>query len=169
MTAARRQRKPSTLFLVLSSALFLVFGGLFAGAPARAAVDDVRIVVNPQTGLALSGFDPVAYFVDHAPRFGHAAFELTLDGAIWRFQNEGNRAAFLDNPDVYTPRFGGYDPVAIGRGRSVPGHPLFFAVAGEGLYLFYSEADRDAFKADPGRVIDIAERRWPEVARTLGR
>ena len=34
-----------------------------------------------------------------------------MRGAIWRFRNEGNRAAFAADPEVYMPRFGGYDPV----------------------------------------------------------
>jgi hypothetical protein len=67
------------------------------------------------------------------------------------------------------PRFGGYDPVAIARGTSVPGHPMFWVVMGERLYLFYSEEARAEFLADPGRIIDSATRKWPEVARTLAR
>ena len=81
-----------------------------------------------------------------------------MDGAVWRFRNEGNRAAFADHPEVYTPRFGGYDPVAIARGVSVPGHPLFWAVAGERLYLFYNDKARTEFLADPGRIIDARRR-----------
>ena len=38
--------------------------------------------------------------------------------AVWRFRNEGNRAAFAEHPEVYLPRFGGYDPVTIARGVS---------------------------------------------------
>jgi hypothetical protein len=63
------------------------------------------------------------------------------------------------------PRFGGYDPVAISRGISVAGHPLFWALIGERLY---SEARAD-FLADPGRIIAVAERKWPEVARSAAR
>lgn len=126
-------------------------------------------MVNPHTGLAISGFDPVAYFVDRKPRAGKPDFELSQGGAVWRFGNEGNRDAFARHPDVYQPRFGGYDPTAILRGRSVPGHPMVWAVAGERLYLFYDEEARAAFLADPGRIIETAERRWPEVARSIGR
>jgi YHS domain-containing protein len=127
------------------------------------------IVVNAQTGLALSGYDPVAYFTESKPKQGRAEMEWSRDGVVWRFANEGNKAAFGDNPDVYTPRFGGYDPVAVARGVSVPGHPLFWAVIGERLYLFYDDAARAAFVADPGRIIETAERRWPEVVRTVSR
>ena len=166
MTAARQQRK-SRLGLGLVLALN-IGGGIFASFGASAVRAD-PLVVNPNTGLAISGFDPVAYFTEGKPVFGRPDLELTLAGAIWRFRNEGNRAAFAEHPEVYTPRFGGHDPVAIGRGRSVPGHPLVWAMVGQQLYLFYSEADRAVFLADPGRVIATAERKWPEVAHGLGR
>ena len=92
-----------------------------------------------------------------------------MDGAVWRFRNEGNRAAFADHPEVYMPRFGGYDPVAIARGASVPGHPLFWAVTGERLYLFYSAEARATFLADPGRIIDAARRANGRRSRAASR
>lgn len=147
--------------MALSLGLALVCG--ISGRPATA---EDRVIVDRNSGLGLSGFDPVAYFTDKKPKFGKPELEFSRSGVIWRFANEGNRAAFADDPDVYTPRYGGYDPVAIARGVSVPGHPLFWAVAGGKLYLFYSDAARLAFVADPGRYIEAAERKWPEVART---
>ncbi|MCF8478459.1 MAG: hypothetical protein K9G60_15640 [Pseudolabrys sp.] len=135
---------------------------------AYASADD-RLVMNPNTGLAISGFDPVAYFTRKAPVAGRPDIELTRDGAVWRFVNEGNRAAFADNPEVYTPRFGGYDPVAIDRGVSVPGHPQIWAVTGERLYLFYDEESRQEFLDNSRRLVESATRKWPDVARTIAR
>ncbi|MBI4367312.1 MAG: hypothetical protein HY543_10875 [Deltaproteobacteria bacterium] len=165
MTPARQQRK-SHLTLPALIGLALCAG---LSVPGASRGDEIPPVVNSQTGLAISGFDPVAYFTDGSPKIGRPDMELSQGGAVWRFRNEGNRMAFAGDPDVYAPRFGGYDPVAIARGTSVPGHPLFWAVAGERLYLFYSEQARAVFVADPGRVIETAERKWPEVARTIGR
>jgi hypothetical protein len=51
----------------------------------------------------------------------------------------------------------------------VPGHPLIWAVVGQQLFLFYSDAARVAFVADPGRIIDAATRKWPDVAPKIGR
>jgi hypothetical protein len=147
----------------------MFLGGFPAPSETYAAGSPGPIEINHQTGLAISGFDPVAYFTDKALKTGRQSLELTLDGAVWRFRNEGNRAAFAEHPDVYMPRFGGYDPVAIARGASVPGHPMFWTVTGERLYLFYSEDARAAFLADPGRIIDRATRKWPDVARSLAR
>jgi hypothetical protein len=148
------------------AAIAVLIAGIAPPGQSRAAAPG-PVVVNAQTGLAISGFDPVAYFTDKQPRFGRPGLEFRLDGVVWRFSNPGNRAAFEESPEVYRPRFGGYDPVAIARGASVPGHPLFWAVTAERLYLFYSAETRDKFLADPGRIIAAAERKWPAVARTL--
>jgi hypothetical protein len=125
------------------------------------------VVIDPQSGLAISGFDPVAYFTESSAKEGRAEVEFNSDGVTWRFRNEGNRAAFTERPDIYAPRFGGYDPVAIARGASVPGHPLYWRVSGQRLYLFYSAKARAAFAAEPDRVLEAAERKWPAVQRTL--
>lgn len=164
MTGARRQRKALAAAALLAA---VAAGGMAGQALAQSTLDE-RAIMNPNTGLGLSGFDPVAYFTDHKPVMGKPDLEFMKSGAVWRFTNEGNRSAFVDNPAVYMPRFGGYDPVAIARGTSVPGHPLIWSVADGRLYLFYNEAARAAFAADPGRYIEMAERKWPDVTRTLG-
>ncbi len=165
MTAPRQQRKSPLLFRLL---LGIAFAGGIAPPPGLWAATDNQLTVNPGTGLAISGFDPVAYFTESKALFGRPEFEFNLDGVVWRFSNEGNRGAFAGHPEVYMPRFGGYDAVAIGRGRTVPGHPLIWVVTGQRLYLFYSEETRAAFLADAGRTIDTAERKWPEMLRNLG-
>ncbi len=151
--------------------LGLLFGLVLAIAAAGLAAAGERepVVVDPNSGLAISGIDPVAYFTDKNPVFGRPALELSLDGTIWRFRNEGNRAAFAAHPEVYRPRFGGYDPTAIARDRSVAGNPLIWAIVEERLYLFYSDETRRAFLADPQGFDDRATRKWPVVARTAGR
>ncbi len=166
MTAARQQRK-SPLALALAFGIG-IFGSIVASPALEAAPSD-PIVINALTGLAISGFDPVAYFSEAKPRLGRLDIELRLDGAVWRFQNEGNRAAFAAHPEVYMPRFGGYDPVAIARGTSVAGHPLFWVVIAERLYLFYDAEARAAFLAEPRVILDRATRKWPAVARTIDR
>jgi hypothetical protein len=183
MTGPRRQQKQrlsasaalavwagaGRLAAVVAVTAAVVLGvGIMAPQWARATPED-RLVVNPDTGLAISGFDPVAYFSRKQAVLGKSDFELSQNGAVWRFANEGNRAAFAERPDIYTPRFGGYDPVAINRGVSVPGHPQIWAVAGERLYLFYDVKARTEFLASPGRIIESAVRKWPEVARTVAR
>lgn len=164
MTAARRSGKSRplrALIFVLAAA-----ASLAGGVPGRAATTEL-VVADPHTGLAIAGFDPVAYFTDGAARPGLPEFEFGFAGAVWRFRNEGNRAAFMADPEVYMPRFGGHDPVAAARGAGTPGHPELWAVAEGRLYLFYSAAAREAFLRDPGLAIDAAERGWPAALKTL--
>jgi hypothetical protein len=98
---------------------------------------------------------------------GRAEFELSFAGAVWRFRNEGNRAAFRDHPDVYMPAFGGYDILAVGRGAAVPANPHYWLVMDRRLYLFETPAGRDAFAADPSKALAAAQARWAEVLKTL--
>ena len=126
-------------------------------------------VFNRHTGLAIDGYDPVAYFVDGTPRLGRPDFEVRRGGAGFRFVNEGNMAAFAADPEIYAPRFGGHDPVAIVRGAATPGHPGLWLIAEHRLYLFYSAEARSQFAIDPDSGIEAAERHWPEVRRNMAR
>lgn len=126
-----------------------------------------RIVVDRHTGLAIDGFDPVAYFTDGEARSGVADFEATAAGAIWRFRGASNRAAFLSHPGIYAPQFGGHDPVGIARGVPLRGNPTIWLISGQRLYLFSRQEDRDAFAADPERILAQAQQQWPALLATL--
>ena len=126
------------------------------------------MVVNRYSGLAIEGFDPVAYFTDSMAVQGLPDFEAAQAGAVWRFRNEGNRASFVAHPEIYGPQFGGYDPVDLGRGVTYAGNPRFWVVTGQRLYLFGREDNRDAFAAEPARFLKEATRRWPELQEDAG-
>ena len=166
MTAARHRWKPSIGIAVLGLGLLLGTIGAFDREPASAATTE-RVVVDRHTGLALYGFDPVAYFTDAEPLVGRPEFELSFAGAVWRFRNEGNLAAFRDRPDVYMPLFGGYDVLAVARGAPVPSNPRYWVVLDRRLYLFENEAARAAFAADPAKAVAAAQAKWPELLKAL--
>ncbi len=126
-----------------------------------------RVVSDRHTGLAIFGYDPVAYFVDAKAMAGRPEFELERPDAVWRFRSEGNRAEFEAHPEIYQPRYGGYDPISVARGVAVAGNPLLWVVVGERLYLFYTAEARDSFAIDPETAIAAADARWPGVERGL--
>jgi hypothetical protein len=127
------------------------------------------VVTDRYTGLAIGGFDPVAYFTESNALAGLPDYELTEDGAVWRFRNEGNRAEFAKHPEVYGPQFGGYDPVDMARGVTIAGNPRFWLVAGQRLYLFGREDTRAAFAAAPDKFLPVARKQWPILQETLAR
>jgi hypothetical protein len=145
-----------------------VLGLALAGlAPALQAATTERLVIDRHTGLAIYGIDPVAYFTERKPTAGREDFELRHAGAIWRFENEGNRAAFAADPEVYMPQFGGYDPVGVSRGVATPGKPALWVLREQRLYFFYTPEARAVFLADPADVIAGATARWSAVRSEL--
>jgi hypothetical protein len=165
MTAWRQRRKASATALAMLAVL--ATAGWFGGPGPGFAATTERIVSDLHSGLAIGGYDPVAYFTDRRPVLGSPDLELSFGGVVWRFHNEGNRAAFVADPDVFMPRFGGYDPISVVRGGNAPGHGVLWTIFEDRLYLFVSADARDAFLKNPHSTITAAERAWPAVLRTL--
>jgi len=171
MTSARRQRKsglaPAAGKLSRVAAMPLVLFLALSGLPRVGAATTERVVSDVLSGLAISGVDPVSYFTHAAPLYGNSDHEMSYGGVTWRFRNTGDEAAFAAHPEVYMPRYGGYDPVALGRGVAVAGNPLVWAMVGQRVYLFYDENSRARFLDDPGDAIGTADDKWPAVMSTL--
>ena len=169
MTAQRQERYGLVRQIALIALALAALAGLWQAGliPTARATTTERVVAARFSGLAIYGFDPVAYFVQNRAVLGLPDFEAEQAGAVWRFHNEGNRASFMAHPEIYGPQFGGYDPVDVARGVTLAGNPRFFVVAGERLYLFGIEAHRDAFAANPARFLAEARQRWPELQETL--
>jgi hypothetical protein len=159
---APRHRRIAMVLAVLSGAGFAC--GQLTPAPAATTG---QVVVDPINGVAISGFDPVAYFAKSEPTQGRREFESTFAGAVWRFHNEGNRAAFVDSPYTYMPRYGGFDPVGLARGVPLAGNPELWWMQGQRLYLFFTAQNRDAFILDAEHIQVQADRGWPAVRDTL--
>jgi hypothetical protein len=158
---ARRVIRPG---IALAAALVVLAAGV--GSTSRAATTE-RIVTDRYTGLAIYGIDPVGYYTNGKPTNGRDGFEYRYSGVIWRFENEGNRAAFVKDPAIYMPRYGGYDPIGIARGVATPGYPALWSVVENRLYLFYSAEAQKAFLADPHAAIAAADSRWQDVMKSL--
>ncbi len=175
-------------YCLLLAAIFLAFyapgPGLFGVAQAETGrlSDGERrlrllpplVGLSPQTpthalsGLALDGFDPVSYFLADAPRPGRPRNETIWGGAVWRFASAANRAAFLAAPEVYAPRLGGNDALAMSEGRTVEASARIAAVVGDRLYLFVSDAARRMFLEDP-LAAARAEAEWLQARTRLAR
>lgn len=129
-----------------------------------AVADDVNRTAL--TGVAIEGFDPVAYWVDGEPRQGKLAISLEWQGATWRFSSEENRELFLEDPEKYAPAFGGYCAYGVGRGIKADIHPYFWEIDQGKLYLFVSKSARDWWEADKAKMETAAERQWAQLGRS---
>lgn len=114
-------------------------------------------------GLALRGYDPVAYFTDGAPRTGLAEFATEWGGAEWRFANAANRDAFLATPEAFAPQYGGFCAWAVSQGYTAPINPHAWAIVEGRLYLNASTRVQRRWARDAAEHIARADANWPEL------
>lgn len=117
-------------------------------------------------GVAIHGFDPVAYFTDKKAVKGDPEHIAIHDGATYEFASKENKATFEADPAKYVPQFGGYCAFGVGEGYKADIDPHAFTVSDGKLYLNYSEPTSEEFRADLKGRVTKAEKNWPSVIST---
>lgn len=115
------------------------------------------------SSLAVSGYDPVAYFKDGKPVEGDSAFEHEWNGATWRFASQANLDAFKANPEAYAPQYGGYCAWAVSQGYTASATPEAWRIVDGKLYLNYSKSVQATWVQDVPGNIAKADKNWPKV------
>jgi YHS domain-containing protein len=105
---------------------------------------------NTSSGIALKGFDPVAYINDSKPTKGSSKYTFDWGKATWHFSSEENRNSFARNPDSFAPQFGGFCAFAAGKGFTADISPDAWHVEAGRLYLFADQNFRDKWVAGLG-------------------
>lgn len=126
--------------------------GVRAGAPLSINAD--------AEGLAIYGYDPVAYLTAGKPTPGDPAITAVHDGATYRFASAANRDAFLATPTKYLPAFGGYCAYGVSQGYKVKIDPEAWSVVDGKLYLNYDKDVRRTWQKDTAGHIATAEKNW---------
>ena len=146
----------------IAALLFTVL--LFQAAPAvTPAAAKEPVYTGIFSSLAVSGYDPVAYFVEGRPVEGRKAFEFEWNGATWRFANAENRAAFAADPEKFAPQYGGYCAWAVSQGTTASTEPEVWRIVDGKLYLNYSKSVQSTWVRDiPGNIAK-ADKNWPGV------
>jgi YHS domain-containing protein len=132
-----------------------------AATPALAAKDPVY------TGLlskvAVSGYDPVAYFTDGRPVVGSKDFTASWKGAEYRFASAANRDRFKADPARYAPQYGGYCAWAVSQGYTASADPKVWKIVDGRLFLNYSAEVGAKWAKDAAGNIRKADANWPKV------
>jgi YHS domain-containing protein len=121
--------------------------------------------VNVQDGVAIKGYDPVAYFTDNKPVKGVAAYTADYDGATFEFASEEHRRLFVAMPDKYAPQFGGFCAYGTAAGHKADVDPAAFSIVGGKLYLNYSTEVKATWAQDIPGYLRKAEEAWPAVSQ----
>jgi hypothetical protein len=59
-------------------------------------------------GVALKGYDPVAYFTLGRPLQGKKELQVVYNNAKWLFASKEHMALFQEDPAQFAPRYDGY-------------------------------------------------------------
>ena len=111
-------------------------------------------------GLAIQGYDPVAYFTEAEPVPGDPGITATHDGATYRFASAGHKAMFEADPAKYVPQYGGFCAYGASQGYNAPIEPEQFTIADGKLYLNYNADVRKRWNEDRGSYISKADAYW---------
>ena len=123
--------------------------------------------INQIDGLALHGFDPVAYFTQNKAVKGEPVLTASYQGVTYQFASKEDQAAFEADPAKYVPRYGGFCALATSKGIKADIDPHAFAINDGKLYVNYSDKALQAYQHDIKGNTDNANHNWPEVAKLM--
>jgi YHS domain-containing protein len=115
-------------------------------------------------GVALRGYDPVAYFTDNKPVKGSAEYKAEYKGTTFHFASQANRDAFMADPAKYAPQYGGFCAFGTAGGYKAAIDPAAFTVVDGKLYLNYNRDVQKQWSKDVPGFIAKADRNWPVVS-----
>jgi len=114
-------------------------------------------------GVAIEGYDPVAYFTDGRPVEGKKGFETEWNGATWRFASAEHRDLFAADPGKYAPQYGGYCAWAVSQGYTAGIDPEAWKIHDGKLYLNYDKSVQEKWLADMENLIAKGDANWPKL------
>jgi len=133
--------------------------------PLAARAASPEIFTGSVKGVAINGYDPVAYFTEKKPVAGKADITLDWKGATWRFASAQNRDSFKAAPEKYAPQYGGYCAYAVAKGSTAKTDPQAWRVVNDKLYLNYSKGVQSTWEKDIPGYIKAANQNWPGVLK----
>lgn len=123
---------------------------------------------NLENGLAIQGFDPVAYYSNNAVK-GDNKLIATYHGAFYYFSTKENKKTFETNPSKYEPQYGGWCAFAMGdNGKKVAVDPETFKILDGKLYLFYNSYFNNTLKSwnkDEKNLKAKADKNWLNIIK----
>ncbi|GEC35579.1 hypothetical protein N181_27560 [Sinorhizobium fredii USDA 205] len=121
-------------------------------------------------GVAIMGYDTVAYFTEGRATKGSEKFSYEWLGTPWHFANAKHREMFISDPLKYAPQYGGYCAGEVTNGSATVNiDPEAFKIIDGKLYLIYDKGSAEWFAANAAETVPKADGNWPKVAADLQR
>ena len=147
----------------------LLAGAVFLATSAAALAGPQYV---DETGFAVSGYDPVAFFeLDQAPLGepqpkavpGRADITTDWNGATWAFASEANRDRFLADPEAYAPAYDGHCAFGVAKGGKVPANPNLWSIIDGTLFLNLSPPVQGMWFDELDENMPAAEANWQSL------
>jgi YHS domain-containing protein len=152
--------------------IVLVAGALVAGCnTTKSYVGGMgpKLVVNKdRDGVALQGYDSVAYFTDAKPVPGSSKHRARWMGATYHFASVEHRDRFVTDPERYAPQYGGYCGYAASIDKLSPISPEYWQIVDGRLILQHNQRAWDLWNEDVGGNVVKADANWPGLVERNG-
>lgn len=118
-----------------------------------------------KNGVAVQGYDVVAYFESSKAVQGNSEINTKYNKAIYFFSSEKNKEIFLKKPEKYTPQYGGYCAYGVSESHLSPTDPQAFTVVDDKLYLNYNLEVKKVWTKDRESRIIKANENWKTLKK----
>ncbi len=115
---------------------------------------------NSELGIAIKGYDSVAYFREGRAVRGSMRHRYYWSGALWLFLTSDNQAAFMVEPERFAPRYGGFSAYGISEGRVYGIDPNAYLIVDDKLYLHANHYVMRRWQDDLDANIARADAHW---------
>lgn len=119
--------------------------------------------IYAKSGIAINGYDAVAYFTESKPVKGNDSFVVEWKNVKWLFASKTNADLFKATPESYEPQYGGYCAYGCSRGYKAKTSPDAWTIDNGKLYLNYDTGVRSHWDRDRQTYIIKADSNWPKV------
>ena len=145
-----------------------MLAAIAASIETRPALADESVNTGYFGGVAIMGYDPVAYFTDNRAVKGSEKYSYDWLGTPWHFASREHQEMFAADPIKYAPQYGGYCAAeVVGGSVTVDIDPNAFKIIDGKLYLIYDKPHADDFAANARETVASADANWPKVKARL--
>ncbi len=137
--------------------LLLAFGSVANAAEPINTLERSGLFGYKPSGIAIRGYDPVAYFTQGKPLDGDDAFTTLWNNATWRFSSQEHLDLFTGDPEKYAPQYGGYCAYGVAQGSLVKIEPENWTIVEGKLYLNYNQKLQNEWEKDIPDYIKTAD------------
>ena len=141
---------------------------LTAFGPSSAYAADL-VNVSGASGVAINGYDPVAFFTQGKPVNGNFEILSKHRGATYYFASKQHKAMFDKNPDKYAPQCGGFCAFGVSVGALFPVDINTWQIHKGKLYLNLNPDILEMFNKGIDKNVSKADKNWPGLVRKNGR